>query len=129
MRLRDSQELGPNPLTVTFRSLGEKGMSFFGLTQLGAQSAFNANLVSMQNYTCYSEESFRSAFEAASGGAATIGLDKVRVAPLGLACPAWQTAPRGRLPRAGCPRARVFASVWCRGCGGLLNSPSCAWCR
>eukprot|EP01047_Picozoa_sp_COSAG01_P064539 COSAG01_NODE_8561_length_2741_cov_11.808100_1_plen_79_part_00 len=48
-------------------------MAFFGLTQLGPQSTFNANLVSLQNYTCFSEQDFRTAF----GEAATVPLEKV----------------------------------------------------
>ena len=52
-------------------------MAFFGLTQLGAQSTFNVNLISLQNYSCFAEEDFRAAFEKQSGGAASVSLDKV----------------------------------------------------
>lgn len=52
-------------------------MAFFGLTQLGAQSTFNVNLISLQNYSCFAEEDFRAAFEKHSGGAASVSLDKV----------------------------------------------------
>lgn len=52
-------------------------MAFFGLTQLGAQSTFNVNLISLQNYSCFAEEDFRAAFEKHSGGAASMSLDKV----------------------------------------------------
>ena len=52
-------------------------MAFFGLTQLGAQSTFNVNLISLQNYSCFAEEDFRTAFEKQSGGGASVSLDKV----------------------------------------------------
>ena len=52
-------------------------MAFFGLTQLGAQSTFNVNLVSLQNYTCFAEQDFRAAFTKQSGGGAAVSLDKV----------------------------------------------------
>ena len=52
-------------------------MAFFGLTQLGPQSTFNVNLISLQNYTCFSEDDFRASFDKHSGGAASIPLDKV----------------------------------------------------
>ena len=42
-------------------------MAFFGLTQLGAQSTFNVNLVSLQNYTCFAVEDFRAAFTKQGG--------------------------------------------------------------
>jgi hypothetical protein len=52
-------------------------MAFFGLTQLGAQSTFNVNLISLQNYSCFAEEDFRGAFDKQSGGGASVTLDKV----------------------------------------------------
>ena len=52
-------------------------MAFFGLTQLGAQSTFNVNLISLQNYSCFAEEDFRAAFEKQSAGGASVTLDKV----------------------------------------------------
>ena len=52
-------------------------MAFFGLTQLGPQSTFNVNLISLQNFTCFSEDDFRASFDKHSGGGASIPLDKV----------------------------------------------------
>ena len=75
-------------------------MAFFGLTQLGAQSTFNANLVSLQNYTCFGEEEFRAAFNKAAEGAETVGLAKVSAtAPSAAVHPHRQARAPHRSPR------------------------------
>ena len=54
-------------------------MAFFGLTQLGPQSTFNASLISLQNYSSFAEEDFQAAFDqfAAEGQLALAGVDQV----------------------------------------------------
>jgi len=47
-------------------------MAFFGLTALGPQSIFQSNLLSIQNFTLFSEEEYRSAFAHASAGAEAV---------------------------------------------------------